>query len=147
MKRAIAVLMVLAMALMAGCAGSNQAVTKTAAEMVAEEIGVAVAQNNPDLAERVELYYGTIQTYYEDGDFDLLSIALEDGLTILCAKYVGDPLTAARIKSKVRRLRELSGLEQGMDIPGAEKLRGLAPEYIMDVVEAFVGGVRMVSQA
>lgn len=141
-KLVFAICMVLMMAVACSSIDENK-LAATAAEMLAEEIGFAVADNNPELADKALAYYETLQGYYNDENFDLLAIAVEDGISILCAKYIPEPSTAMRVKSKIVRLMELSGLEASTDIPGAEKLQELAPEYVMSIVDAFMGGVKM----
>ena len=142
-KFKVAVLICTLFAMVVGCAGDKDVVIKATAEMVAEEIGYAVAQANPDLLPKVEAYYDTMQAYYNGEEFDLLSIAMEDGIKIILEKYVGDAQTSARIASKVKRLMALSGFEPSLVVPGADKLRELAPEYIMSVTDAFIGGMKM----
>lgn len=128
-----------------GCAG-HDIVTRTAAEMIAEEIGIAVAQNNADgdFPGWVEAYEEQMQSFYDEGDTQLVIQSLKIGIDYLLKTYSGDDLTSRRIASKIMRLLKMSGLEEKLDMPSDDELIQLDTEYIMDVVTAFVGGVRMV---
>lgn len=129
-----------------GCANQqSDLVAKTAAEMLAEEIGIAVAQNNPDLIKDVLPYYDTMKEIYEQGDSENLSIMVNYGIEFILNKYVGDDLTSKRIRSKVERLMLMSGFDTGeLVTPEAQEIAKLAMDYTMGVVDAFVGGMQMV---
>lgn len=130
---------------LSGCAG-HDAVTRTAAEMIDEEIGIAVAGNNMDgdFADQVDGYYLQMQELAESGSRQAVIQGLKIGIEYLLSAYTGDNLTSRRIASKVIRLLELSGLDGDLEVPADNELLQLDPDYIMDVVAAFVGGVRMV---
>lgn len=131
---------------LSGCAG-HDVVTLTAYEMIAEEIGIAVAQNNADgdFPGWVEAYEEQMQSFYDEGDTHLVIQSLKIGIDYLLKTYSGDDLTSRRIASKIMRLLRMSGLEEKLEMPADDALVQLDPEYIMDVVRAFVGGVKMVS--
>lgn len=122
-------------------------INKTVDEMIAEEIGIAVAQKNPDMINQVEPYYKTMFNVYEQGDNENLAILIHIGLEYILQKYAGDNLDIMRIKSKIIRLMTLSNLDTSiLDIPDLKEFKDIDPEYIISITNAFLGGMRMVKK-
>lgn len=130
--------------LLAGCAGvPQQVVLQTAAEMLAEEVGIAMAADNPNLVDKVVPYYATMRDLYETGDAVNLTVMTQYGVEYLMLKYAGDDLAGRRIASKVMRLMAMSGLQPSVEIPSIDAFGRLAPDYIIGVAGAFVAGMQM----
>lgn len=137
--------LIIALSLIVAACATNSAVVKTSAEMIAEEIGIAVAKNNPGLLPQVKKYAAEMHALKDAGDAENLSILANYGINYILQKYTGDDLTSKRIASNVRRLMELSGFDPSQLVtPEADEIATLAMDYIMGVVDAFVGGMEMV---
>jgi len=134
---------ILAIALIIGCTTTQQVVTETVVYMVAEEVGIFVAQNDPAIYDQAIPYYKTMVDLYNAGDKENFAILTDFGIKWVIGSSGIDQMTAQRITSKLIKLAQLTGLNSP-EIPSLDQLKNLDMGVLKEAVDGFINGLTIV---
>ena len=128
------------------CSNVNKEdVAKSILYMTAEEIGIEVGKNNPDLIKQAMPYYKTMNKVYEQGtNEDYLGMAIF-GVSFILNKAGLDEATTARLKSKLLVIAALIGIPKEVN-PTLEMIMTLDKGYIKEAIDGFMSGLEFAEQ-